>query len=747
MNKENLKSQFTFETENYHLKFYLSLILGLICLLIYSLTLCPTVAGGDSGELTTVAYTMGIAHPPGYPLYTLLGKLFTFIPYGPVAWRMNFFSAFASMSASLGLFYCLLTITRNSWASFLAASLFSFSPLIWRYSVLAEVFALNNLLIILFLFWCCRFLLQSYNYKKEETIRSCYMAAFFFGLGLTHHHTFLLVSLPMGLTCLIQQRKILLRPKVLFFSFCFLILGLTPYLYLVVAALRMPVISWSDTSTWNGFWHHFFRKDYGTFRLGAMDEKRQLLQGMIFYLRDTPRELFYLLAPLPILGIFQLWKKVEWRPILWATVSSFLFYLIVFHAMANLPLTRPLFYQVHIRFWQAPNIFIFLWTGIGAYYLFSNFKKEKKVLIPYAVSLAILVQVCVNFKNEDQHENWTTQKLGKMILDVMPNKAIFLSMGDVYTNSIRYLQQCEDYRSDVHVLDRELMKKKYYTTLVNKYFPDLNIPGTSYRPSAADGASSYHLKEFLEANIDRFPIYAANFKKDSYETNDKRWQGTYYRIPYGLVHRFYRKNVPLDLKRYIHDTDIILSNMKLTQFHNVHEGYWEELIANDYENAPYFRARQLMYLAQDNHNQMVLREVIPLMEDIAHKMSNPPWENYKLLGAAYNWLKEKKVGDIKNMLNAWAKYLELAPYDEHDRLSIEKTYKLFSTKLNEFMVKNSHIKNLDNVGVGHQEKADHIYRPNSKAIKAIELPDPVSENSHKVQKKKKEKLSKNFQSK
>lgn len=57
--------------------------------ILYVRTLAPTVTSEDSGELITAAYTLGIAHPPGYPLWCILGKLFSLIPLGNVAWRVN----------------------------------------------------------------------------------------------------------------------------------------------------------------------------------------------------------------------------------------------------------------------------------------------------------------------------------------------------------------------------------------------------------------------------------------------------------------------------------------------------------------------------------------------------------------------------------------------------------------------------------------------------------------------------------
>jgi hypothetical protein len=82
--------------------------LALAALGVYLLTLCPTVAGGDSGELIAAAFEPGIAHPPGYPLYVLGGKLFTLLPWGTVAWRVNLFSAICDTGAVVrfGVRFC-----------------------------------------------------------------------------------------------------------------------------------------------------------------------------------------------------------------------------------------------------------------------------------------------------------------------------------------------------------------------------------------------------------------------------------------------------------------------------------------------------------------------------------------------------------------------------------------------------------------------------------------------------------------
>ena len=80
---------------------------GLVAFAVYLRTLAPTVMWYDMGELPTAAYVLGIAHNTGYPLYLLLGKLFTLIPVGDVAYRVNLMSA---CSAALTVFVLYLVV-------------------------------------------------------------------------------------------------------------------------------------------------------------------------------------------------------------------------------------------------------------------------------------------------------------------------------------------------------------------------------------------------------------------------------------------------------------------------------------------------------------------------------------------------------------------------------------------------------------------------------------------------------------
>ncbi|MEK7692232.1 MAG: DUF2723 domain-containing protein, partial [Bdellovibrionota bacterium] len=173
-------------------------ISGFTAFPVYFLTLCPDVGGGDSGELTAVAATLGTAHPPGYPIYTLLGHLFWLaVPLSNAAARLNLFSAL-TMAVAVGLLCrVLLAFTRLRPAALAGAWLFALAPLVWTYAVVAEVFALHLLLITLWLNLVFSWSeLGPGQFLGQARFRLLLGFALVFGLAAAHHHTLALFAAP-----------------------------------------------------------------------------------------------------------------------------------------------------------------------------------------------------------------------------------------------------------------------------------------------------------------------------------------------------------------------------------------------------------------------------------------------------------------------------------------------------------------------------------------------------------------------
>ena len=168
-----------------------------------SATACPTVYFGDSGELIAAADSLGVAHPPGYPIYTLLGRVALLLPIGEAAWRMNV------LSAVLGAIACALAARLvQRWTDSAIAAVGSGLGLaaaydVWVVSTVAEVYTLHLFLIASLL------LLADRMHDARETRdlrRLLLMAAFVLGLGLSHRPTIVL-ALPAAAALAIGRAR------------------------------------------------------------------------------------------------------------------------------------------------------------------------------------------------------------------------------------------------------------------------------------------------------------------------------------------------------------------------------------------------------------------------------------------------------------------------------------------------------------------------------------------------------------
>ena len=148
---------------------------------LYASGACPTVYVGDSGELVTAVATLGIPHPTGYPLYVLLGHVWTMlVPVGEPAWRMSVFSAVCG-GAAAGVLYAV--IRREGWpatAALTGALLFAAAPSEWGEANVQRVYTLNALFVALAL-WAAQ------SWVRRPTQGRLARVFFVCGLGATNH--------------------------------------------------------------------------------------------------------------------------------------------------------------------------------------------------------------------------------------------------------------------------------------------------------------------------------------------------------------------------------------------------------------------------------------------------------------------------------------------------------------------------------------------------------------------------------
>lgn len=178
----------------------LALTIFVATLTLYVRTLAPSLLADDSGEFQTIAYTLGMGHPTGYPVYILIAKLFTFLPVGDIAYRVNLLSA-AAGALAISLLYLIL---RRLSVSYLPAALGAFilagGSLFWKQAAIAEVYT-SSVAFLALVFY------SILSWKESDNPRWLFVAGLFGGMSLGIHTTVALSGIAILLFLVLSTHK------------------------------------------------------------------------------------------------------------------------------------------------------------------------------------------------------------------------------------------------------------------------------------------------------------------------------------------------------------------------------------------------------------------------------------------------------------------------------------------------------------------------------------------------------------
>ena len=445
----------------------------LIPLAVYLGTLGPSISTGDSGELVTGAYCLGILHPPGYSLYCLLGRLCTLLPMGDVARRLNFFSSLSAV-LSAGLIFVLVrglasrdrpgtsgtpsagrspdgrSASRGPWiegAALLAALTCAFSRTLWTQAVTAEVYALNLLLLLLCtaaLFW----------WRRSGEGRFVLLFSFLYGLGLSHHPGALLAGPAFAAFLIWHRRRLFDRRALLPLMAVLLLFGLTTHLYLPLRALARPSLDWGHPASPGDLLAHITRASYGSLSKHPRSPVllgRQLLAwaGLLGW------QLGPGWTPLSLLGLIVLWKRFrDW----WLfTLVLFLSTGLGVVGLLNFRVSPRELYLVRVFFIPAFAMMV-LWLGLGAAWLGGRLMagagpgrpaRFPGWILGCLLPLLAILPLRRNMAAADHSGERTVARLGRDLLAAMEPGAILFTGRDTPTFAVAHARIVEGLRPDV----------------------------------------------------------------------------------------------------------------------------------------------------------------------------------------------------------------------------------------------------------------------------------------------------------
>ncbi|OGC91064.1 MAG: hypothetical protein A2W25_13990 [candidate division Zixibacteria bacterium RBG_16_53_22] len=411
-------------------------------LFFYLLTVCRTLYTGDSGELAFVIDSLGIAHPPGYPLITLLGKFIVSLVPGNTAFVLNIFSSVLTACASgVGAIVIRDTLfqgenrqeTQAIVVSISAACLWGFANALWASAVGIEVYSLGMVLILLSL-------LALNSFFETGKYRTILLSVYLLSLGMANHLTASALALPI-LYALIRARAPL---KIWLYSASLAALGLTLYLYIPIRSLNDPILNWDNLSSLGAFFDHVTAKRYQDYMTGLRLEN---------YAENFARSLSLLVRQYPLwLGLLGLLGLALSKRL------STPFKIVITMVVAFNFLTVALYDIPDIEQYYLPSYFVST-LGVAALLLWLRERIERmrpsRVGWPLygALCALVILTIFTNYNANDQSQNRLSYVYGMNILNCMPPNSILISTGDNANSTVQYLHFVEGVRKDIEIYD------------------------------------------------------------------------------------------------------------------------------------------------------------------------------------------------------------------------------------------------------------------------------------------------------
>lgn len=447
-------------------------LLFLAVLVVYLRTLAPSVAYifDDSLEFQLLAARMAIAHPTGYPLYSILIKLFTLLPIGDVAFRVNLSSAiFGALAVVFGYATARrltdrLILATDVWGdivtrapALVAALIFAFGATFWSQAVLAEVYALQALLLAVMLWltleWSRRQSAGTTTVPQHGfTFQvSLVTLSFFAGLMLTHHRTSILFFPALAIYVLCYNRTFYREPRTLLKMALAFALPVLLYLYLPVRGLSTSSLDGTYQNTFSGLINWILGTSYTVF----------LTQNPLNQTRDASYYFSLFLSELTPLGlilagvgfvalILRAWR--EWLLLALGLAANFIF--AVTYRVADVDV-----------FFIPSFLFLALFAGVGAAWIVEELflaaaRRRTTKAMPLILTGALLIVFLLipyrlfseHYARVDLSNKWDVHDYGLDLLSQpLPSNATLIGiLGEM--SLVRYFQETQNLRPDVQTV-------------------------------------------------------------------------------------------------------------------------------------------------------------------------------------------------------------------------------------------------------------------------------------------------------
>ncbi|MEW5693411.1 MAG: DUF2723 domain-containing protein, partial [Candidatus Hydrogenedentota bacterium] len=471
--------------------------------IIYGITAAPTVTFEDSGEFITAAHILGIAHPSAYPIYLLICKIFTFLPFYEIAWRVNIASSLFVVLSGLILFDTLINISNKKtyFISSALSILLFLSQEIWKQGVIAEVYSLNLLFFALIL---------RIQLSELPLLKKIYLNSLAVGLGLCNHLTLVFV-VPFLIIDIIWRYKKNVFDKMVLLVIIFFIIGISAYLYLPIRSKANPYLDWGNPKSISEISDVITQKEFSVVRSGGeLSSFRVKLKYCYNNLNASLPSCFWQVFGISGILLVFLFKQIRTGFLLLCLI---LFYTIFVCKMYNVE--ENILYSINVFFIPA-HYSILLATGYGYIRLIERLKDKgvimEKILGGFLLIFYGYLFFSKNYETNNKRNYTHAKDWAINVLNCVGDNGLLLMRIDNDAFPLFYLNKVLKYRTDVELVNVIFVERLWYRNDLRQRF--INYDLTEPVDTGNFAVTKRFIFSFVEQAKQERPVYFLNIPEN-----------------------------------------------------------------------------------------------------------------------------------------------------------------------------------------------------------------------------------------
>jgi hypothetical protein len=412
---------------------------------LYAATSPRSVALEDDSLFVLSSYFLGVEHPPGYPLFTLIGHLFTYLPFGSVAYRVHLASALFGALSGAAAWLCARSLIHGRLPAYVAAFGLGLSPAFWSQSIIAEVYTLNTFFFLVLVYLGLQASTRSAQAPNSEAGGVLLWMALVFGLSLSNHWPLMLLVAPAFAVLLWPRRNELLKRFGLLSWLA--ILGLVPYLWMIRRSwMALPINFDGPLETLPEIAFFISRAGYAGIDNSASADWMDRVKFFQFFGGQLFMQFAVVGTLLAATGFTVQWRLLGHRVAVFLTVA-FLMCSAVLLLLLGFDYSAPTKHIFHVYPLPAYAIFA-LWMGLGFAWLARRYALQRSHAAAGGAAVLALILAIGARTNLLASHDWGA-RYAQAILRILPQNAVVFGQGEADLGPMAYFHMVENWRPDI----------------------------------------------------------------------------------------------------------------------------------------------------------------------------------------------------------------------------------------------------------------------------------------------------------